>query len=81
MDGHTLKEEECYKQVVIKAGNSAGAVLKYKGEGNEQFKSDTTDLIVTLAEDKQDLPDACEAVRSTKRKGHDLIYTCTVKLQ
>jgi hypothetical protein len=35
MDGHTLKEEECYKTVVIKPGHASGTKLRYKGEGNE----------------------------------------------
>lgn len=77
LDGYTVREEgeECVKAVVIKAGQVPGATLKYKGEGNEQFKRQPTDLIITLVEDSSN------SEGNTRRKGNDLIYTCKVTLQ
>jgi DnaJ-class molecular chaperone len=53
LDGHTVREEgeECVKTVIVKAGMGAGTKLKYKGEGNQQYKKPSTDLIVTLVDD------------------------------
>jgi len=39
------------KTVVVKAGQVAGAKLRFIGEGNEQYKREPTDLIITLTED------------------------------
>jgi hypothetical protein len=33
---------------------SAGTVLRYKGEGNEQYKLPSTDLVITLVDEKSD---------------------------
>ena len=53
LDGHTVRTEgeECLKTVVVKAGQVAGAKLRFIGEGNEQYKREPTDLIITLTED------------------------------
>ena len=81
LDGHTVRDEgeDCVKTVIIKPGMSAGTLLRYKGEGNEQYKRPATDLLVTLVEEKSDslLP---EVAKQTKRHGHNLIYTCKISL-
>ena len=50
LDGYTIRDEgeDCVKTVIIKAGSTVGTVLKYKGEGNEQYKREATDLLVKL---------------------------------
>ena len=52
--------------------------MRFKHEGHEQYKLEATDLVITLVENNQDVP---EALKDTKRKGNDLIYTCRVTLQ
>ena len=83
LDGHTIHEEgeECVKTVIVKAGQAPGAKLRYKGEGNEQFKRPSTDLVVTLTEDKATDIAMPPAHAATVRKGNDLIYTCKISLQ
>lgn len=82
LDGHTIREggEECVKQVVIKPGQSAGAQLLFKGEGNEQYRRPSTDLVLTLVDEATEAGDS-PTVLATKRKGNDLIYTCKITLQ
>jgi len=56
LDGHTVRDEgeDCVKTVIVKAGMSNGTVLRYKGEGNEQYKRPATDLVVTLVDEKSE---------------------------
>ena len=68
------------KQVVIKAGQAVGTKLKFKTEGNQQYKRASTDLIITLVEDKQE-GSYSESITSSRRLGNDIIYTCRVTLQ
>lgn len=69
-----------FETVVVKPGMHVGTKLRFKGKGNEQYKKEATDLIVTLVEDK--VTEVSEVARSTQRRGaHDLIYTCKVSLQ
>jgi uncharacterized metal-binding protein len=36
LDGHTMRDEEdCVKQIIVKAGMQAGQKLRFKGEGHE----------------------------------------------
>jgi DnaJ-class molecular chaperone len=86
LDGHTLRDEEdCVRQIVVKAGMSAGQVLRFKGEGHEQYKREATDLVITLvdrpAAAEESANSATPSVRDTRRKGNDLIYTSRVTLQ
>lgn len=62
---------------------ASGTILRYKGEGNEQYKRPATDLIVTLVDEKseQTLQNLPEAAKQTKRHGNNLIYTCKISLQ
>jgi hypothetical protein len=44
---------------------ASGTILRYKGEGNEQYKRPATDLIVTLVDEKseqtlQNLPEVAK---------------------
>ena len=44
---------------------AAGTILRYKGEGNEQYKRPATNLIVTLVDEKseqtlQNLPESAK---------------------
>jgi hypothetical protein len=57
---------------------SAGQKLRFKNEGHEQYKAEATDLVITLADAEP--AGSCDAVRDTKRKGNDLIYTSRVTL-
>ena len=59
---------------------SAGTVLRYKGEGNEQYKLPSTDLVITLVDEKSD-ENISEVAKQTKRRGNDLIYTCKISLK
>ena len=59
---------------------SAGTVLRYKGEGNEQYKLPPTDLVITLVDEKSD-ENISEVAKQTKRRGNDLIYTCKISLK
>ncbi len=81
MDGHTVREdgEDQIKTVIVKPGMAPGTVLRYKGEGNEQYKKAPTDLVVTLVDDTN-TANLSEAARQTKRRGNDLIYTCKISL-
>lgn len=54
-------------------------MLRFKGEGHEQFKREPTDLIVTLVEGRSE--SESDSVKATRRNGNDLIYTCPVTLQ
>ena len=35
LDGHTIREEECERTIVVKAGMADGNILRFRGEGNE----------------------------------------------
>jgi len=74
LDGHTAKTEECLKTLVVKPGQAAGTTLRFKGDGNQQLKRESTDLIVTLVE--ASVPD-----QKATRRGNDLIFSCQVSLQ
>ena len=74
LDGHTAKTEECVKTLVVKPGQTAGTVLRFKGDGHQQLKRDSTDLLVTLV-------DAPASDSRAVRRGNDLIYSCPVTLQ
>lgn len=84
LDGHTLKEEgeSCVKTLVIKQGWTLGQKLKFKGEGNQQYKRDPTDLIITLVAAPEPTFYENDSERCTKRLGQsDLIYTADITLQ
>lgn len=80
LDGHTLKEEEVVKSVVVKPGQAAGNTLRYKSEGNEGARGEKTDLIITLTAAKEE-GDRSDVVKSTRRNGKDLIYTAKISLK
>ena len=61
---------------------SAGQKFRFKNEGHEQYKREATDLVITFVDGPAPADGAqCEAMRDTKRKGNDLIYTSRVTLQ
>lgn len=81
LDGHTLRDEEdCVRQIIIRAGMESGQKLKFKAEGHEQYKREPTNLIVKLVDSPIETVIGTPA-GDTKRKGNDLIYTCRVTLQ
>ena len=80
MDGHTLKDEEVVKTVVVKPGQASGNILRYKAEGNQGSRGEQTDLIITLTYAQED-GDRSEVVKSTRRHGNDLIYTAKISLK
>ena len=84
LDGYTVRDEgeDCVKTVIVKPGMKAGTTLRYKGEGNEQYKRPATDLLITLVDEKsaQTLDNLPEVATQTKRNGDNLIYTCKLSL-
>lgn len=53
LDGYTVRDEgeDCVKTVIVKPGMTSGTTLRYKGEGNEQYKRPPTDLQITLVDE------------------------------
>lgn len=77
LDGHTVRVTNTEKKVIVKPGYSTTNNLTFKGEGHEQYRQRTTDLIVSFS---QVTPPNNQLLSSYLRRGHDLIYTSSITL-
>ena len=81
LDGKTLKRENQTKEVYVRPGYSEKNNLTFKGEGNQQYRRDPTDLIVSFVEVEADRSNPnYELTKKYQRLGDDLVYTHTLSL-